>query len=257
MQSVLPPRSAIACMMHPTDRLRACARPCNGFVFSARRQQLRLMRAQTPRTVNGGTLGRYHGSQNCVIRVSRRVISLCSTLSANFARFYSIHPCSAGLSHRAGSCMREGALLLYFETHGVYCLALQAFRGLRTALVVPALQCPALAPISFPPPSRPVFFRAAVGQMEAGRTLVGTGRENKNRPRFTVSQFHRGRFFTLSRTRLFEEMHLRSEERSREQQGLDLSVYYKHNRNSCCACLPLAVLLKSRAGSQETTILHR
>ena len=53
-------------------------------------------------------------------------------------------PCSAGLSPRAGSCMREGALL-QFETHGgvvyrLYCLALQAFRGLRTALVVPALQ---------------------------------------------------------------------------------------------------------------------
>ena len=94
-----------------------------------------------------------------------------------------------------------------------------------------------------------MFFRAAIGQMEAGRTLVGTGRKELRTVRGSQFRSFIGRrFFTLSRTRLFEEMQTtkrrRGMGRSREQQGLDLSV----NKHNAAHALPLAVLLKSRAG---------
>ncbi|KAI9435717.1 hypothetical protein H4582DRAFT_617487 [Lactarius indigo] len=114
-------------------------------------------------------------------------------------------PLPFSLAHIPPACLKAHCYFSLYATH-------QVRRRLRRTLLSlglrltgacaagadhtggPALPCPHLFQ-SFLSPSRPPFIRAAVGRMEAGRTLVSSGngkeegRRNKNRPRFTLRSF--------------------------------------------------------------------
>ncbi|KAF8263247.1 hypothetical protein EI94DRAFT_1741404, partial [Lactarius quietus] len=181
MRGALPPRRTIDLQHHVHY-------PCFSLICLSSARATTVVtyaHARTPNIWNGEAwAGTVPWLRDCV---SRRIFSFLHTISAN-SRFYSIHPSSVGLARVPSSSIsptflpHAWSVLLQYRTHvrRLYCLALvQALRRLRAILVVPPFQ---VLPCSnlLPPPSRPVFFRAVVGEWKRS-CLVGTGRREAER----------------------------------------------------------------------------